>query len=112
MFLFKYYSTMRLTRLLGAWPSERTCQTHARRRSNDALYRLRFQQLFIVYLSLYVSESLCFCGWVLFHVLGWRQGFGITRVLEDGDLLEKAACSVSVIHGVLTPERAQVTYDS
>lgn len=36
------------------------------------------------------------------------QGFGITRVLEDGELLEKAACSVSVIHGVLTPERAQV----
>lgn len=36
------------------------------------------------------------------------QGFGITRVLEGGELLEKAACSVSVIHGVLTPERAQV----
>lgn len=36
------------------------------------------------------------------------QGFGITRVLEGGELLEKAACSVSIVHGVLTPERAQV----
>ncbi|CAM9542216.1 unnamed protein product [Sphacelaria rigidula] len=35
------------------------------------------------------------------------KGFGITRVLEGGELLEKAACSVSVIHGVLTAERAQ-----
>lgn len=35
------------------------------------------------------------------------KGFGITRVLEGGELLEKAACSVSIIHGVLTPERAQ-----
>ncbi|CAN0164482.1 unnamed protein product [Ectocarpus fasciculatus] len=38
---------------------------------------------------------------------GASKGFGITRVLEGGELLEKAACSVSVIHGVLTPERAQ-----
>lgn len=36
------------------------------------------------------------------------QSFGITRVLEGGRLLEKAACSVSVIRGVLSPERAKV----
>ncbi|CAG9461334.1 unnamed protein product [Pedinophyceae sp. YPF-701] len=34
-------------------------------------------------------------------------GFGITCVLEDGDVLEKAAANVSIIEGVLTPERAQ-----
>ncbi|CAM9669922.1 unnamed protein product, partial [Hapterophycus canaliculatus] len=38
---------------------------------------------------------------------GSSKGFGITRVLEGGELLEKAACSVSIIHGVLTPERAK-----
>jgi len=34
-------------------------------------------------------------------------GYGITRVLEGGDLVEKAACNVSVISGVLTAERAK-----
>eukprot|EP00955_Chlamydomonas_euryale_P027117 285765-Chlamydomonas_euryale.AAC.5 len=34
-------------------------------------------------------------------------GFGITAVLEDGSLLEKAAANVSVIRGILTPARAQ-----
>ncbi|CAM9715298.1 unnamed protein product [Chrysoparadoxa australica] len=41
----------------------------------------------------------------------WRretgEGFGVTRVLEGGELLEKAACSVSIIHGVLSAERAK-----
>ena len=34
-------------------------------------------------------------------------GYGNTRVLEDGDLLEKAAANVSVVKGTLTPERAK-----
>ncbi|KAK3236450.1 hypothetical protein CYMTET_53418 [Cymbomonas tetramitiformis] len=34
-------------------------------------------------------------------------GFGITRVLQDGNLLEKAAANVSIVKGVLTPARAQ-----
>lgn len=38
---------------------------------------------------------------------GKGSGFGITRVLEGGDLFEKAAANVSVIRGVLTPERAR-----
>ncbi|EKX41594.1 hypothetical protein GUITHDRAFT_164330 [Guillardia theta CCMP2712] len=37
---------------------------------------------------------------------GEGQGFGITRVLEDGNLWEKAACSVSVVKGKLSKERA------
>lgn len=35
------------------------------------------------------------------------SGYGITCVLEDGDLLEKAAANVSVIRGVLSASRAQ-----
>ncbi|GMH37811.1 hypothetical protein BSKO_05684 [Bryopsis sp. KO-2023] len=35
------------------------------------------------------------------------SGFGITRVLEGGKLLEKAAVNVSIIRGTLTPERAK-----
>eukprot|EP00271_Cylindrocystis_brebissonii_P001228 TRINITY_DN11554_c0_g1_i1.p1 TRINITY_DN11554_c0_g1~~TRINITY_DN11554_c0_g1_i1.p1 ORF type:complete len:488 (-),score=61.88 TRINITY_DN11554_c0_g1_i1:388-1773(-) len=34
-------------------------------------------------------------------------GYGITRVLEDGDLLEKAAANVSIVRGNLSPARAQ-----
>eukprot|EP00667_Euglena_gracilis_P009783 EG_transcript_9948 len=34
-------------------------------------------------------------------------GYGITRVLEGGDLIEKGAANVSIIKGVLTPQRAQ-----
>jgi coproporphyrinogen III oxidase len=41
------------------------------------------------------------------HPPSERAGFGITAVLEDGNLLEKAAANVSVIRGVLTPTRAQ-----
>jgi coproporphyrinogen III oxidase len=35
-------------------------------------------------------------------------GYGITSVLEDGAVLEKAAVNVSVISGVLSPERAKM----
>eukprot|EP00240_Pyramimonas_obovata_P003735 CAMPEP_0118924580 /NCGR_PEP_ID=MMETSP1169-20130426/2652_1 /TAXON_ID=36882 /ORGANISM="Pyramimonas obovata, Strain CCMP722" /LENGTH=361 /DNA_ID=CAMNT_0006865707 /DNA_START=100 /DNA_END=1185 /DNA_ORIENTATION=+ len=38
---------------------------------------------------------------------GGKNGFGITRVLQGGDLLEKAAANVSVVRGNLTPARAQ-----
>jgi len=34
------------------------------------------------------------------------DGYGITRVLEGGDVFEKAAANVSIIRGKLTPERA------
>jgi coproporphyrinogen III oxidase len=34
-------------------------------------------------------------------------GYGITCVLEDGDLLEKAAANISVVRGTLSPARAQ-----
>eukprot|EP00884_Botryococcus_braunii_P004767 jgi/Botrbrau1/14291/Bobra.0369s0005.1 len=34
-------------------------------------------------------------------------GFGVTAVLEDGNLLEKAAVNISVISGVLSAERAK-----
>eukprot|EP00892_Ulva_mutabilis_P000804 jgi/Ulvmu1/10724/UM068_0010.1 len=37
-----------------------------------------------------------------------NNGYGITSVLEGGDVLEKAAANISVIKGVLTPERAVV----
>ena len=42
----------------------------------------------------------------------WKRGegsagFGITAVLEGGDIVEKAASNVSVIHGTLTKARAQ-----
>lgn len=35
------------------------------------------------------------------------SGYGITSVLEGGNVLEKAAVNISVIEGVLSPERAQ-----
>lgn len=38
---------------------------------------------------------------------GRGSGFGVTRVLEGGDVFEKAAANVSIIRGVLTPERAR-----
>lgn len=34
-------------------------------------------------------------------------GYGITCVLEDGTLLEKAAANISVVRGTLSPARAQ-----
>lgn len=34
-------------------------------------------------------------------------GYGITAVLEGGDLLEKAAANISIIHGQLSAQRAQ-----
>jgi hypothetical protein len=34
-------------------------------------------------------------------------GYGITCVLEDGNLLEKAAANISVVRGTLSPGRAQ-----
>jgi hypothetical protein len=34
-------------------------------------------------------------------------GYGITCVLEDGNLLEKAAANISVVRGTLTAARAQ-----
>eukprot|EP00850_Spirogloea_muscicola_P004162 SM000017S02902 [mRNA] locus=s17:1048436:1054210:+ [translate_table: standard] len=36
-----------------------------------------------------------------------REGYGITRVLEGGDLFEKAAANVSIIRGQLSAERAE-----
>ena len=37
-------------------------------------------------------------------------GYGITCVLEGGDLLEKAAANISIIHGQLSAQRAQVRH--
>lgn len=34
-------------------------------------------------------------------------GYGITCVLEDGEVLEKAAANISVVRGILTAQRAQ-----
>lgn len=36
-----------------------------------------------------------------------NAGYGITCVLEGGDLLEKAAANISIIHGQLSAQRAQ-----
>lgn len=36
-----------------------------------------------------------------------HAGYGITCVLEDGKLLEKAAANISVVRGTLSPARAQ-----
>lgn len=36
-----------------------------------------------------------------------NAGYGITSVLEGGSVLEKAAANISVVAGVLTPERAK-----
>jgi coproporphyrinogen III oxidase len=38
---------------------------------------------------------------------GHGGGYGITSVLEGGSLLEKAAANISIIHGKLSPQRAQ-----
>ena len=38
---------------------------------------------------------------------GDKSGFGVTRVLENGAVFEKAAANVSIIRGVLSPERAK-----
>jgi coproporphyrinogen III oxidase len=35
------------------------------------------------------------------------QGHGITAVLQRGDLLEKAACSTTIVRGILSEERAK-----
>jgi coproporphyrinogen III oxidase len=35
------------------------------------------------------------------------EGYGVTAVLEGGDLLEKAAANITVIQGTLSPQRAQ-----
>ena len=37
---------------------------------------------------------------------GTGSGFGVTRVMENGGVFEKAAANVSVIRGTLSPERA------
>ena len=37
------------------------------------------------------------------------DGYGITRVLEGGDVFEKAAANVSIIRGTLTPERGAMS---
>jgi coproporphyrinogen III oxidase len=37
---------------------------------------------------------------------GAGSGFGVTRVLEGGDVFEKAAANVSFIRGELSPARA------
>eukprot|EP00879_Flechtneria_rotunda_P018980 GHRR01019925.1.p1 GENE.GHRR01019925.1~~GHRR01019925.1.p1 ORF type:complete len:105 (-),score=34.23 GHRR01019925.1:1785-2099(-) len=34
-------------------------------------------------------------------------GYGITCVLEEGNLLEKAAANISIVHGTLSAARAQ-----
>ena len=36
-----------------------------------------------------------------------NAGYGITSVLEGGDVLEKGAVNISIVSGVLTPERAR-----
>lgn len=45
-----------------------------------------------------------------FGVDRWERegggGYGLTRVLEGGDLVEKGAANVSVVRGTLTPSRA------
>jgi len=38
---------------------------------------------------------------------GESKGYGRTRVLEDGSVFEKAAVSITVIEGTLSPERAK-----
>jgi coproporphyrinogen III oxidase len=39
---------------------------------------------------------------------GGNLGYGITSVLEGGNILEKGAVNISVINGVLSPERAKM----
>ncbi len=34
-------------------------------------------------------------------------GFGITRVLQGGNVFEKAGCNISVVHGILPPAAAK-----
>lgn len=36
-----------------------------------------------------------------------RSGFGITRVMENGRIIEKGAVNISILRGILSPERAQ-----
>lgn len=48
---------------------------------------------------------------VSFHQDRWSRGdknagYGITAVLEGGDIVEKAAVNISIIHGTLTAQRA------
>ncbi len=56
------------------------------------------------------SEAEAADGKGKFCVDRWEReaggGYGITRVLEGGNLWEKAACSVSVVRGQLSKERA------
>lgn len=49
------------------------------------------------------GQRFCSDGWARGE---GAQGYGITRVLEGGSVLEKAACNVSVVHGTLDPQRA------
>ena len=39
--------------------------------------------------------------------IGSSSGFGITAVLEQGSLLEKAAINITEVEGLLSPERAK-----
>mgnify|MGYP001807180704 CR=1 FL=1 len=50
--------------------------------------------------SIFITHVVC----CLFSVL---PGYGITCVLQDGNLLEKAAANISVVRGTLTAARAQ-----
>lgn len=55
------------------------------------------------------------CGWCVWTFVPLltqqlppaRPGYGLTCVLEDGDVLEKAAANITVVNGTLTPQRAQ-----
>ena len=51
-------------------------------------------------------------GWMGMGGGGWgwmgNTSYGITRVLEGGQLLEKAAANVSIIRGHLSAARAEV----
>ena len=49
-------------------------------------------------------------GWLGMDGDGWVS-YGITRVLEGGHLLEKAAANVSIIRGHLSAARAEVGWD-
>ncbi len=57
------------------------------------------------------EQAIEFSSNARFNTDRWERendsGFGITRVLEGGDVVEKAASNVSIIHGTLTKARAQ-----
>jgi len=83
------------THLMGEWSLQLfILQTHSLAITNNlALFSISSSSFEVTYTS--------------FQFSSWINRYGITRVLEGGDLLEKAAANVSIVRGHLSEARTK-----